>query len=195
MRISIPGHLLAAFGLTLLLSTPGYSAVLSSDELAGLDLTSSTEFDEVYVHLTRLPLSLRSVDVSIGIEDASLRRQLGTRDLERLRLGFQEQLSEAAVGPSGSVTLEITLTELVPNVVLANNGGRTARYHPSIGIGSASMEAVFRNANTGEVLMVIRDAREGLKLSHNPHMLTQQVWGDASDILSDWGAELPNALR
>jgi len=189
--LSIVGSLC---GLMVLGAVPLNAAPLSDADLAGLDQQSSTTFDEVYVHLTRLPLSLRSVDVSIAIDDARLQRQLGTRDLERLRASFERDLGGKDVDQNGTVSLEISLTELVPNRVLSHSGGRTASLHSSTGIGAASMEAVFRNASTGEILMVIRDRRTGLGLYQNQHLQSQRIWGDADEILEDWAAELPNAL-
>jgi len=188
-------HMIGAFGCALLLPlSSSLAGPVTDEEFAGLNAQPGSVFDETYVHLTRLPLSLRSVHVAIGIEDASTRRQLSERDLERLRSEFQSDLERGHASPGGTVSLEVTLVDLVPNFVLASNGGRTARHRPSSGIGSATMEAVFRNAETGEVLMVIRDKREGLGLTHNPHMITQQVWGDVTDILDDWAQDLPNAL-
>ncbi len=180
--------LIASFAFMLPL---GAFAAPNTDGLARMENGS---FDQVYVRdgwTMPNDLSLASVNLNVGtpLQESIM----GTRDLERLRSTFEDDLRDATVA-DGTVSLEVTLTELIPNRVLAGRSSRYQGYHESFGIGGAAMEAVFRDASTGEVLMVIVDRRRGRSLNQNFHMQSRRVWGDADDILEDWASELPQGL-
>jgi hypothetical protein len=188
-KLKISAFLLA-LGFTV--SAQAAPTTVSADELAPLSRLESSQYDEVYYDPAATAAGVSLGSVTLGMTNMAERRQFGTRDLERLRSTFEEQLG-AQLG-SGNLVMDVTLTELIPNIVRTQSGIRTSRYHRSRGIGRASMEAVFRNAATGEVVLVIVDERIGLSLTHNPHAFSQSIWGDASEILDNWAQELPNAL-
>lgn len=184
------------FALGFAVSAQATPTTITSDDFAGLTPVDNTQFDEVYFHPDATTAGISLGSVSLGMTNMAERRQFGTRDLERLRRTFEEQLG-AHIGDETSANnliLDVTLIELIPNIILNQNGVRTARYHRSTGIGRASMEAVFRDAATGEVVLVIVDERRGLPLTHNRHLETHRIWSDATDILEDWAAELALAL-
>ncbi len=184
----------STFIIALGLSVSAQAAPLtvSANDLSGLSRMDSSQFDEVYFNPDATTSGISLGNVSLGIENRSERQQFGTRDLEQLRSNFEDQL-DAQIG-FGNLIMDVTLTELIPNIVLNQNGVRTSRYHRSTGAGRASMEAVFRDADTGEIVLVIVDERRGLPLSHNRHIQTRLIWGDATDILEAWAAELPGVL-
>ncbi len=176
--------------LTLAVPTMAWAA----PDVEGLTRINSPTFDEVYVRdgwapSGALAAATVAVDVGTPLEESAI----GTRDLERLRSDLERNLA-AVTGPNGSVALDVTLVELIPNRVLSDRGSRYFGPHESYGIGGAAMEAVFRDAATGETLMVILDERRGRPLTGNVHVQSRQVWGDANDIVNSWANELPQAL-
>lgn len=182
-RIAIAGL------LTLLAASPAWAEI----NLDGLTRIDSSTFDEVYVRPGGSPAgNFAAVQVDLAVGSEREESEIGSRDLERLRAKLEGELQSSA-NPDSPTSLTVTLTDLTPNRVLAERSSRHAGTHESFGVGGAAMEATYRDAASGNVLMVIIDERRGLPLTGNVHVQSRSVWGDADDIIEDWASELPTA--
>jgi len=183
-----------AFGVAFSAAALAHPEPLSSDKLDGLTRTQSSQFDVVYARDGIEAHGLNVAAVSIQLERDTDQYALGRRDLERLRSGFENDLRASSADGEGSVTLEVTLTELIPNRSYSSFGTRIARHRRSFGSGRAAMEAIYRDTATGDILMVILDERAGPELFRDAHAIVPGNWHDAENILDDWADELPAAL-
>ncbi|MFP4003031.1 MAG: DUF3313 family protein [Alphaproteobacteria bacterium] len=146
-------------------------------------------------------VAIRSVRVKP--RDRDFARRLSSQDRRVLTRDFRKQFADglgdrlAKNGGEGTLVLSAAITHAWPNRDitgrwLRSRGGSPASSSTTTGVGSASFEAVLRDARTGDIVAVIADRHSGQSFTSNINVNTR--WGDAREGFRRWGRNLGREL-
>ena len=181
-------------------SPPARAQALASQGLAEVPHDA---LDSVHVKPGVNLASYRSVvvePVKVAIEDRHNRPDPQKRDIEHAQRYFAEKLTQAlspalpvaaGAGP-GTLRIQVTVTEYVPNKPVFPRDDRGHWIHRSIGVGSAAFTAELRDGATGELVAVVSDEDVGLPLNSN--LRIHQEWGDADHFVRTWSRQIAALL-
>lgn len=140
---------------------------------------------------------VKPVDKDFAKRLSSADRRELTRDFRRqFGQGLGDRLVENGRG-KGTLVLTAAITHAWPNRditgrYLKSRGASPASSSTTTGVGSASFEAILKDARSGKVVAVIADTYKGPSFSSNLNLHTR--WGDARDGFRRWGRYLSGEL-
>lgn len=195
------------FAMVSAASAADYTYV-SEEDREGLEPSSATRLDELlvrpdadfssygslFIAPVEFPLSKefrtgqpRLLELREGDKKA-LERSLRTAFINRFENGIPivEEVGE------DTLVLQIGITEVLPNRDItgsvSTDGRRPDVTSRSVGIGRATMEAVFTSGGSDEIVAVAFDSYVGASLNTNPNASTR--WGDVRTAFRRWAREI-----
>lgn len=201
----VTGAVIAA-GLIAVPALAGDFVFVSDEAKSGLEAQSS-RFNTMLVSpdtdlRAYSGVAIRSVIVKP--RDKDFAKRLSSSDRRELVRGFRrhfgnglgDRLVENGAG-EGALVLSAAITYAWPNRDITGRYIRTRGAGPgsastTTGVGSASFEAVLKDARSGEVVAVIADKYTGTSFASNSNLNTR--WGDARDGFRRWGRNLSKEL-